>query len=47
MGLLVNGKRHYYVSQRTINPTQIVPVGPGLDFESAHNRGSLGPGFQS
>ncbi|MDY6840679.1 MAG: glutathione S-transferase family protein, partial [Pseudomonadota bacterium] len=21
-------KRHYYVSQRTINPTQIVPVGP-------------------
>jgi putative glutathione S-transferase len=34
-------KRHYYVSQRTINPTQIVPVGPALDFESPHGRESL------
>jgi len=34
-------KRHYYVSQRTINPTQIVPVGPELDFESPHGRESL------
>lgn len=36
-------KRHYYVSQRTINPTQIVPVGPTLDFDSAHGREALGP----
>ncbi|HET8801844.1 MAG TPA: glutathione S-transferase family protein [Marinobacter sp.] len=35
-------KRHYYVSQRTINPTQIVPVGPELDFESPHGRDVLG-----
>ena len=34
-------KRHYYVSQRTINPTQIVPVGPALDFDSPHGRESL------
>lgn len=38
-------KRHYYVSQRTINPTQIVPVGPRLDFDAPHGRESLGPGF--
>lgn len=25
-------KRHYYFSHKTINPTQIVPVGPELDF---------------
>ncbi|GGC82801.1 glutathione S-transferase family protein [Marinobacter halophilus] len=31
-------KQHYYVSQRTINPTQIVPVGPELDFEAPHGR---------
>lgn len=31
-------KRHYYVSQRTINPTQIVPVGPALDFDAPHGR---------
>lgn len=34
-------KRHYYVSQRTINPTQVVPVGPELDFDSPHGRESL------
>ncbi|MDX1598981.1 MAG: glutathione S-transferase family protein [Marinobacter sp.] len=34
-------KRHYYVSQRTINPTQVVPVGPQLDFEAPHGRESL------
>ncbi len=34
-------KRHYYVSQRTINPTQIVPVGPELDFEVPHGREHL------
>lgn len=36
-------KRHYYVSQTTINPTQIVPVGPRLDFDAPHGRDSLGP----
>jgi putative glutathione S-transferase len=35
-------KRHYYVSQRTINPTQIVPVGPELEFEAPHGREHLG-----
>ncbi|MBQ0830976.1 glutathione S-transferase family protein [Marinobacter sp.] len=34
-------KRHYYVSQRTINPTQVVPVGPLLDFTAPHGRESL------
>ncbi len=34
-------KRHYYVSQRTINPTQIVPVGPELDFDAPHGRDQL------
>ena len=34
-------KQHYYVSQRTINPTQIVPVGPELDFSSPHGRDGL------
>ena len=27
-------KQHYYVSQKTINPTQIVPVGPRLWFDN-------------
>jgi len=31
-------KQHYYVSQRTINPTQIVPKGAEPDFARAHNR---------
>jgi len=31
-------KTHYYVSQTTINPTQVVPVGPVLDYTRAHNR---------
>lgn len=34
-------KRHYYVSQRTINPTQIVPVGPELNFDAPHGREHL------
>ncbi|WP_172561470.1 glutathione S-transferase family protein [Vibrio furnissii] len=34
-------KRHYYFSHTTINPTQIVPVGPDLDLESAHGRDTL------
>lgn len=31
-------KRHYYVSHTTINPTQVVPKGPSLDFTAPHNR---------
>jgi putative glutathione S-transferase len=31
-------KRHYYGSQRKVNPTGIVPLGPELDFTSPHNR---------
>lgn len=31
-------KKHYYFSHKTINPTQIVPVGPELDFDLPHNR---------
>jgi putative glutathione S-transferase len=26
-------KRHYYMSQRSVNPTAIVPVGPFIDFD--------------
>jgi len=31
-------KQHYYVSQTSINPRQIVPLGPELDFLEAHHR---------
>jgi putative glutathione S-transferase len=31
-------KRHYYRSHVTINPTRIVPLGPQIDFTSAHDR---------
>jgi len=31
-------KRHYYYSHTSINPTQIIPGGPLLDFNSAHDR---------
>jgi len=35
-------KRHYYWSQRQVNPTGIVPVGPQLDFAAPHDRARLG-----
>jgi putative glutathione S-transferase len=35
-------KRHYYGSQRHVNPMGIVPVGPALDFLSPHDRGRFG-----
>jgi putative glutathione S-transferase len=35
-------KRHYYHSQRTVNPTGIVPVGPQLDFAARHDRARFG-----
>ncbi|CAI2291164.1 TPA: glutathione S-transferase family protein [Vibrio parahaemolyticus] len=31
-------KRHYYFSHTGINPTQVVPKGPELDFSSPHQR---------
>lgn len=34
-------KRHYYFSHLTINPTQIVPVGPEQDFTQDHGRHHL------
>jgi len=34
-------KNHYYGSHETINPTRIVPVGPDLDFDRAHDRNQL------
>lgn len=34
-------KRHYYNSQRQVNPTGIVPVGPQLDFAAPHDRTRL------
>jgi glutathionyl-hydroquinone reductase len=35
-------KRHYYGSQRHVNPTGIVPLGPELDFMAPHDRARLG-----
>jgi putative glutathione S-transferase len=35
-------KRHYYFSQRKVNPTGIVPVGPQLDLSAPHDRARLG-----
>jgi len=33
-------KHHYYVSHTTINPTGVVPLGPDLDLETPHQRGT-------
>jgi putative glutathione S-transferase len=35
-------KTHYYGSQRTINPTGIVPLGPALDFGAPHDPARFG-----
>ena len=34
-------QHHYYASHQTINPTGIVPKGPALDLDSAHDRERL------
>ncbi|WP_367107150.1 glutathione S-transferase family protein [uncultured Psychrobacter sp.] len=34
-------KTHYYASHDNINPTEIVPVGPDIDFHEPHNRARL------
>lgn len=33
-------KGHYYQSHDRVNPTRIVPVGPALDFNEPHGRGT-------
>ena len=35
-------KRHYYGSQRQMNPTGIVPIGPVIDFTAPHDRNRFG-----
>jgi len=34
-------KNHYYASHETINPSRIIPVGPDMDYDAAHDRESL------
>ena len=31
-------KEHYYASHTTINPTQVIPVGPEIDYTAGHDR---------
>ena len=38
-------KQHYYCSHETINPTRIVPKGPELTLDGAHERQTLGPDY--
>lgn len=35
-------KRHYYFSHTMINPTQVVPIGPKIDYDRPHQRQNLG-----
>lgn len=34
-------KEHYYRSQKEVNPSQVVPVGPIVDFSEPHRRGKV------
>ena len=34
-------KKHYYTSHANINPTRIIPIGPAIDFTTAHHRDQL------
>ena len=34
-------KQHYYTSHANINPTRIIPIGPTIDFTTAHHRDQL------
>jgi len=36
-------KQHYFYSHESINPTRIVPKGPLLDFDAAHDRDRFEP----
>ena len=41
-------KKHYFMSHTDINPKQIIPLGPEVDLDSPHKRGSFVPiGFES
>ncbi len=35
-------KNHYYISHTTLNPAAIVPAGPRIDFDAAHQRQPTG-----
>ena len=37
-------KEHYYISHTTINPTQVVPLGPEIDYTAPYDRGRFGGG---
>jgi putative glutathione S-transferase len=37
-------KRHYYYSHTSVNPTQLIPKGPALNFDSPHDRVSKSEG---
>lgn len=39
---MVHIKNHYYASHETINPSRVVPKGPELDLDAAHDRAELG-----
>lgn len=34
-------KQHYYFSHPSINPTQIIPLGPEIDYLTSHNRSAF------
>lgn len=34
-------KNHYYASHESINPARVIPMGPAIDFNIAHNRARL------
>jgi putative glutathione S-transferase len=35
---MIHIKQHYYTSHPSINPNGIIPAGPDIDYEAAHNR---------
>ena len=39
---LMHIKHHYYRSHPTINPSQVVPAGPLIDYSAPHNREHIG-----
>ena len=40
-------KEHYYRSQKEVNPSQVVPVGPEIDFTGPHGRERLAARVES
>lgn len=39
---LDHAKKHYYISQKRVNPNGVVPVGPLLDWSEPHRRETVG-----